>query len=204
MRRIILWAGGFGLLALLGSCGQTPQSAGAASTPIPTARSAATASPVSDAEAPVITALQLIPLPNKPAFIDFSLSDLGGRKVSLSDYRGKVVLLNFWATWCPPCKAEMPGMEKLYQTFKDNPDFVMLAVDSQEQASVVQKFITDNQYHFKVLLDTDGQVNAKYSVQAIPTTYLIDRQGRVIAGKAGAHDWASPVVTQAIRDLLAQ
>lgn len=207
MRRGLFWASAIGLLALLAACsGQAAQNPDTSVAPNPsgTTTTAIGAIPAADVQAPIIAALQLIPLPGKPAFIDFTLDDLEGRKTSLSDFRGKVVLLNFWATWCPPCKAEMPGMEKLYQTFKDNPDFVMLAVDSQEEASVVRKFIADNQYHFKVLLDSDGQVNARYSVQAIPTTYLIDRQGRVIAGKAGAHDWATPEVAQAIRDLLAR
>lgn len=137
-----------------------------------------------------------------PPFLDFTLEDLSGKKVQLSSLKGKVILINFWATWCPPCRAEMPGMEKLYQTMKSNPDFVLLAVDSQEDPAVVKAFIEKNKYNFPVLLDQDGAVTAQYSVRAYPTTYLIDRQGRVIGGLVGARAWETPETLRSLQKLL--
>jgi thiol-disulfide isomerase/thioredoxin len=109
---------------------------------------------------------------------DFKLKDLNGKDVSLSDYRGKKVFLNFWASWCPPCKAEMPEMEKLYQETKDS-DLVILTVNLGEDKSIVQKFINDNRYDFPVLLDTDNVVASKYQVVSIPTSFFIDKEGNI-------------------------
>ena len=121
--------------------------------------------------------------------------------MQLSDYKGKVILLNFWATWCPPCRAEMPTIEKLYQALKNEPNFVFLAVDAHEKPDQVKSFIKKNGYSFPVLLDTTGEADAEYSVQAIPTTYLIDRSGHVLGGAAGGREWDRPEVIQAIKDL---
>lgn len=149
-----------------------------------------------------ISAMGLIVLKEKPAAPDFTLTDKNGKKVTLSSFRGKVVLLNFWATWCPPCRQEMPSMEKLFQSFHDRTDFVMLAVDSQEPLTTVEPFLKKYGYTFPILLDTTGEVGSMYSVTGIPTTYLIDAQGRVIAGKVGAHDWTIPAVADGLNALL--
>ena len=125
------------------------------------------------------------------ASIDFTLSDLSGKKVSLSQYRGKLVFLNFWATWCPPCRAEMPAMERLYQKLKDK-GLEILAVDLQEDAKTVQKFVKDNKLNFKVVLDADGRMGATYGARSIPTTYIIGRNGDVLGGSIGGKEWDSP------------
>lgn len=117
--------------------------------------------------------------------IDFKLKDLNGKEVSLSDYKGKKVFLNFWASWCPPCKAEMPEMEKLYQETKDS-DLVILAVNLAEDKSTVQKFISGNKYNFPVLLDSDNSVAIKYQVASIPTSYFIDKDGNIVAKHIGS------------------
>ncbi|GAI00918.1 unnamed protein product, partial [marine sediment metagenome] len=88
---------------------------------------------------------------------DFTLEDLKRSAVSLRDFEGKVIFLNFWATWCPPCRIEMPAMEKLWQKFKDE-DFVILAVDLREAREKVSSFIKENGYTFPVLLDSRGAV----------------------------------------------
>ena len=137
-----------------------------------------------------------------PPMLDFTLDDLTGKKIQLSSLKGKVILVNFWATWCPPCRAEMPGMEKLYQTLKSNPDFVMLAVDSQEDPATVKAFIEKNKYHFPVLLDQNGTVTAQYSIRAFPTSYIIDRKGRVIGGVVGARAWETPGMLKGLQKLL--
>jgi len=107
---------------------------------------------------------------------DFTLEDLQGNKVTLSDLKGKKVFLNFWATWCPPCKAEMPDIEKLYQETKDS-DLVILAVNVGEDKKTVQDFIKKNNYNFPILLDVKGEVSQLYQVTGIPTTYFIDTEG---------------------------
>lgn len=121
---------------------------------------------------------------------DFTLKTLDGKEVSLSDYRGKIVFLNFWATWCPPCRSEMPSMEKLYQKFKDE-DFVMLAVSLRENKEKVENFMRDYKLNFPALLDSTGKVGNTYMVRSIPTTYLISRHGDIIGKAIGARNWAS-------------
>jgi peroxiredoxin len=120
----------------------------------------------------------------------FSLKDITGKEVKLHDYRGKIVFLNFWATWCPPCRAEMPSMERLYTEFKDK-NFIMLAVDSREKTRKVKSFGKKLGLSYPLLLDSDGTVGFEYGVRSIPTTYLVDRQGYLIGGALGARDWAS-------------
>ncbi|MHB1392180.1 MAG: TlpA disulfide reductase family protein [Clostridia bacterium] len=113
---------------------------------------------------------------NLMADYDFTLEDLNGNKVTLSQLKGKKVFLNFWATWCPPCKAEMPHIEKLYQETKDS-DLVILAVNVGEDKKTVQDFIAKNKYNFPVLLDVKGEVSQLYQVSGIPTSYFIDTNG---------------------------
>ena len=106
----------------------------------------------------------------------FSLPSLAGETAALSDYKGQVVLINLWATWCPPCKAEMPTLNAFYQTHKDE-GFVVLAVNDQEDAITVNNFIKTNGFGFPVLLDMQSQVLDTYNVHALPTSFIIDRNG---------------------------
>jgi peroxiredoxin len=111
--------------------------------------------------------------------IDFKLKDLNGKEVSLSDFKGKKVFLNFFATWCPPCKAEMPEMQKLYEETKDS-DLVILAVDLNEDKETVSNFINKNKYTFDVLLDSNNSAAEKYQIASIPTSYFIDKAGNIV------------------------
>ncbi len=131
----------------------------------------------------------------------FTLRDLNGKEVKLEDQRGKIVFLNFWATWCPPCRAEMPSMEKLYTQFKDR-DFIILAVDLREETKKVRVFQEKFKLNFPILLDSDGRVGLKYEVWSIPTKYLIDREGYVKGGALGARNWASKEAFELIDHLL--
>jgi thiol-disulfide isomerase/thioredoxin len=136
------------------------------------------------------------------ASTDFTLDSLDGRKVSLSSYRGKLVFLNFWATWCPPCRSEMPAMEALYTKLKAR-GFVIVAVDLAEEARVVSEYVKTKKLTFPVLLDTAGEVGGKYSAQSIPTTYIIDREGRILARGIGAQwKWDSPEMIALFEKLL--
>jgi peroxiredoxin len=136
-------------------------------------------------------AMGLAALKEGTASIDFTLSDLSGKKVSLSQYRGKVVFLNFWATWCPPCRAEMPSMERLYQKLKGQ-GLVVLAVDLQEDLKSVQKFVAEHKLTFTVLLDSDGRVGTTYGARSIPTSYIVGRDGSALGGTIGGREWDSP------------
>lgn len=117
----------------------------------------------------------------KPA-PDFTLKNLEGEDVSLSDYKGKLVLLNFWATWCGYCDLEMPDLQKLDA---ENEDLVVLAIDVQEDRDIVQEYITDGGYTFEVALDQDGSLAQTYLVSGYPTSYFIDKEGLLIGAVPG-------------------
>lgn len=116
--------------------------------------------------------------------LDFTLEDMNGNKVALSDYKGKTIFLNFWASWCEPCKYEMPFIEQLYQDSKDS-DLVIVTVNLQERKSVVSKFMADNKYTFPVLLDTKGDVSTQYSVSGIPLSLLINKDYKIVSAHKG-------------------
>ncbi|MDF2521844.1 MAG: alkyl hydroperoxide reductase/Thiol specific antioxidant/Mal allergen [Clostridia bacterium] len=117
--------------------------------------------------------------------LDFKLKDLNGKEVSLSDYKGKTIYLNFWATWCPPCQEEMPYIQQLNKENQD-PDFVILTIDIQEPEGTVKKFMEDNQYDFTVLMDKDGDVASMYGIQNIPLSLLIDKNFKIVSAYEGA------------------
>jgi thiol-disulfide isomerase/thioredoxin len=110
--------------------------------------------------------------------VDFSLQDMGGKNVKLSDYKGKVVLLDFWATWCPPCRASIPGLEKIHKTYKDK-GLVILAVSLDEGGwDEVKSFIADSGITYTVLKGTDD-VSEQYQVRSIPMILILDKEGRI-------------------------
>jgi peroxiredoxin len=134
---------------------------------------------------------------------DFTLPSLGGQEVSMAKLRGKVVVLNVWATWCEPCRAEMPSMETLYEDFKSNKNFVLLAVSQDERGrEAVAPYIEKNGYHFTVLLDPKNIVSSAYGASGVPETFVIGRDGRIVAHHLGAFDWSRPDVREALKELL--
>ena len=145
-------------------------------------------------------AMGMAKLPEQAA-PDFTLSNVGEQQVSLRQYRGKVVLLNFWATWCIPCREEMPGLEQLHQTFQQQ-DFVILAINLKEGAEQVKTFFQKRTLSFPALLDQNGAVFRDYSVAGMPTTYLIGRDGRLLARSVGGRDWTRAEAQALIRDLV--
>ena len=128
------------------------------------------------------------PFPNDP--VEVTLKDLNGQQVSLSDFRGKIVFINFWTTWCLACVIEMPSMEKLHQNFKDK-DFVMLAINLQESASKIKQFYKEYKLTLTTLLDTTGAVGTGFGIRSIPTTYILDKNGRIIGKALGPREWES-------------
>ena len=120
--------------------------------------------------------------------VEITLNDTDGRPVSLSDFRGKIVFLNFWTTWCYACRIEMPDMEKLHQKFK-NRDFAMVTINLQESVSQVKQFFKDFELTFTALLDSDGAVGAYFMITAIPTTFILDKDGIIIGKVMGPRQW---------------
>jgi thiol-disulfide isomerase/thioredoxin len=130
-----------------------------------------------------------------------ALKDLGGNPHTLEDYRGQVVLLNFWASWCPPCLIEMPSMQRLKQALADMP-FSILAVNAKESKGKAWRFQRMLDVDFTVLLDTTGQAGEDWNIAVYPTSYLIDPSGHIRYVAYGALEWDSDEVRQVINDLL--
>jgi len=131
------------------------------------------------------------------------LKDLGGTAHDLAQLKGRVVLVNFWATWCPPCRREMPSMERLSQALKGEA-FSVLAVDVGEDADTIDAFTSqfDAAPTFPILLDTKSRVMQAWKVAGLPTTFLVDRQGRVVASAIGGREFDHPEMVEMIRGLL--
>ena len=134
--------------------------------------------------------------------IELNLPLLSGGTQRLSDLMGQVVFLNFWATWCGPCRIEMPSMEALYQRPK-NQGFTIAAVNLAEDMQTVSAFIRRSNFTFPVLLDEKGSTGIQYGIQAIPTTYILDQRGIIISRITGSIDWNKPEVIAAFETLLA-
>ena len=109
---------------------------------------------------------------------DFTLDTLDEKKVTLSELRGKIVLINLWATWCPPCRAEMPALENAYEQYKDSGVVILgLNVTSQDSEKDIPLFVDEFGLTFPILLDRDGSVSALYQLRGLPTTYFVNREG---------------------------
>lgn len=122
---------------------------------------------------------------------DFTLMTLDGKEAKLSDYRGKKVILNFWATWCPPCKAEIPHMEKYYKKSAKDDNVEILAVNlkkSDKDEDYIKDFVKSYDMTYPVLLDTDGEQQEQYQIVTIPTTYFIDTKGKIQTTITGPMD----------------
>lgn len=130
----------------------------------------------------------------------WSLQSLDGKEFNFTQTNGQVVLLNFWATWCPPCIAEMPSMQELYNDFGDQIAFVFV---SQEPKEKIQEFLEKHHYDFPVYHPITTPPNP-FHYTSIPQTYLIDKQGNIVIDKNGAANWNSPKVRQTIAELLKQ
>lgn len=144
----------------------------------------------------VIDALERLKLSN----YDWTLQDINGNKFDFSSAKGKVIVINFWATWCPPCIAEMPSLEKLYQHYASNDDVVFLFVSSEEN-EVLYEFITHKNYSFMAYQPTTNYPQ-EFNVSSIPRTFIISREGEIVIDKSGAADWNSDTVKETIDELL--
>ena len=146
--------------------------------------------------------LDLIRPSQATAAPDFSVSGLSGERIALRDLRGKVVFLNFWATWCPPCKQEMPSMERLYRRYKDRGfTIVAISIDTGDKAAVAS-FVKTYGLTFPIGLDPTLEVANRYTVRALPSSVLIDKNGNTAAVALGPRDWDGTAAHALIESLL--
>ena len=139
-------------------------------------------------------------LAETPPAPDFELSDLDGDRHRLSDYRGRVVIVNFWATWCPPCRAEMPSMQSAWEQL-EHEGIMMLGIDVGEDEDTIFQFTADYPVDFPLLLDLDSQVTAQWPVRGLPTTFIVDPQGNIVYRAIGSREWDDPELLAQIRAL---
>ncbi len=146
-----------------------------------------------------IAGMEAYPVPLKaPAF---RLRALEGGMRARHDYRGRVVLLNFWGSWCPPCREEFPSLQRLQQALGGQ-DFTVLAIAVADSATAVDRFLEGRPPGFDVLLDDERKTAEAYRAAGVPVTYLLDRQGRLLAGKTGPQHWDSPQMQRLIRETI--
>jgi len=142
----------------------------------------------------------LTPVPGRPVAPEFELQDTVGKVHRLSDYRGRPVLINFWATWCPPCRDEIPSMNRAWgKIAKEN--IAMLAINVGEDEDTIFVFTADYPADFPILLDTDGEVIGQWPVKGLPTTYIVDPEGRIAYRAIGGREWDDEQLLDALRTL---
>ena len=130
---------------------------------------------------------------------DFELVDVDGDKHRLSDYRGKPLIINFWATWCPPCREEMPSMNRAWHKVKDTVS--MLAINVGEDEDTIFIFSADYPIDFPVLLDSSGAVIREWPVKGLPTTFVLDREGNIRYTAVGAREWDDDALLEIVKGL---
>ncbi len=160
-------------------------------------------SPAADAREQPKLGHQLTELSRPIAAPDFTLQDMDEKSHRFSDFRGRVVILNFWATWCPPCRREMPSMQRLYDKYRDD-GFTVIAVNQMEDPGHVFAFIgqLDTDPTFPMLFDPDSGVSQAYGVKGLPTTFLVDKRGRIRYRAIGGREFDHPEVEAQIEKLM--
>jgi peroxiredoxin len=134
---------------------------------------------------------------------DFTLTSESGKTYHLADFRGQVVLVNFWATWCPPCRREMPSMERMWNKIKGK-GVEVLAINVGEDADTIFEFLGAYPVSFPLLMDRDGSVVKQFPVTGLPTTYIVDPQGKVVYRTVGSREWDDPKLYEQLLKLRKQ
>ena len=150
----------------------------------------ATSAPGSDNIDRLMDDMGVFGYPLSTDLFEVKLSNTAGRYVRLDDFRGKIVFLNFWTTWCPSCRTEMPAMERLHRKLSGK-NFAMVTVNIKESASQVKNFFEKYKLTFTALLDTTGEVSAGFGIRGIPTTFILDKSGTIIGSITGPQEWDS-------------
>ena len=144
----------------------------------------------------------LLDLPGQPvAALEFTGKTMAGKTVRLSEFKGQVVFINFWATWCVPCLLEMPSMDKLNRKMAGK-RFKMIAVNQAEEPERVRKFATDKNFSFDLVLDPAGKISGDYGINRLPLTYIIDPAGNVARRAIGAREWDQAIVVELLEHLM--
>jgi peroxiredoxin len=136
----------------------------------------------------------------KPPAPEFDLQDIDENRHRLSQYRGKVVIINFWASWCPPCRYEMPSMEKAYQALRQE-GIEILAINIGEDADTIFKFTADYNVTFPLLMDLDSAIIKQWPVMALPTSFVISPEGKIIYRAVGGRDWHHENIVKKLKAL---
>ncbi len=158
--------------------------------------------PANADESSLFSKIVAIPIKNNKKTPNFCLEELNGEKVRLAALKGKIVFLNFWATWCGPCIEEMPSMEALYQRYKETDfRFLTISIDCGGRESV-RKFVERHRYRIPILLDPAGKTLELFEISRIPATFIIDRNGRMIGRVIGPRNWSSPEVFSLVNQIL--
>jgi peroxiredoxin len=137
---------------------------------------------------------------DKPLASEFVLKDIDGKEYRLSQFRGKVVIVNFWATWCPPCREEMPSMDRAYEKLKKS-GILILAINIGEDEDAIFKFTADYPVNFPLLMDQDSRVINQWPVTALPTTYVVDPKGHIVYRAIGSREWDDEVLLKKLKAL---
>jgi len=161
------------------------------------------AAPAESAAAPLLKPLDLVGYASRIATPHFIGGTIDTRRISTMDLRGKVVLVNFWATWCAECRPEMPMLEELHRDFAPQ-GLVVIGVNAREQKEAIRLYAGGLGLTFPLVLDPEGKINALYGVVGVPTTFLVGRDGRAVAFAVGPRAWASPAARALIQALLAE
>jgi peroxiredoxin len=152
---------------------------------------------------PLLKPLDLVDYASRAAPPHFNGSTADSRRVSMGDLRGKVVLMNFWASWCAECRPEMPVLERLHREFAPQ-GFAVMGINAREGREAIRRYASELGLTFPLVLDRDGKINALYGVVGLPTTFLVGRDGRTVALAVGPREWASTPARTLILALLAE
>ncbi len=155
------------------------------------------------AELAVLKGLGFHVFPQPVEIQPFSVPSLAGKTLDSKTLTGSIVLFNFWATWCPPCKREMPSIETLWNALKGD-SFTVVAISTGEKKKTVADFIAANKYTFPIFLDESGSMGRIYATQGIPTTYVMDKKGRIVAGIVGSTEYDNPALIKALKGMAAK
>ncbi len=142
----------------------------------------------------------LEPLLEQPLAPDFTLKDPRGGSHRLSGYRGKPVIVNFWATWCPPCRAEMPSMQRAWEAVKGE-EILILAVNVGEGVGAIDEFAANQPVGFPLLMDPNAALMRTWPLKGLPTTFVVDPQGRLVYRAVGEREWDDPKILDQVRAL---
>jgi peroxiredoxin len=143
----------------------------------------------------------LTQLPDRPQAPDFVLADIDGNQYRLSDYRGQVVIVNFWATWCPPCRAEMPSMQRAWQQLEKE-GILMLGINVGEDEDTIFQFTANYPVEFPLLMDQDSRVINQWPVRGLPTTFVMSPEGKITYRAIGGREWDDPDLLAMVRALM--